>query len=74
MLRQLIDEHAITWPQVPAEQAWNSPPAPNDLRQLPFNVLFDRSGKVVDMDVRGLALDEAVERLMAEGNGADAPS
>jgi hypothetical protein len=59
-----VEDHEIGWPQVAADHAWNSPPAPDDLRRLPFNVLFDREGRVADVDVRGRQLDEAIGRLI----------
>ena len=58
----------LTWPQVPSGQAWYGEPFDEyDVRYLPFYLILDRHGKVVDADVRDREkLEALIEKLLEE--------
>lgn len=58
----------LTWPQVPSGQAWYGEPFDEyNVRYLPFYLILDRQGKVVDADVREpKKLEALIEKLLAE--------
>jgi hypothetical protein len=37
---------------------------PYEIRGLPLNLIFDREGKVVAVDVRGKRLDETIRQIL----------
>ncbi|KQS30717.1 hypothetical protein ASG33_10015 [Dyadobacter sp. Leaf189] len=56
-----IERLAISWPQVSDLKFWMSPVAGTyEIEALPFNVLVDRSGKIVAINLHGKALEEAI--------------
>jgi hypothetical protein len=60
-----MEEHELTWPQVPTKSTWYSEPFDKyDVDYIPFNLLFDRDGRVIDIDVRGEELDRRLAALL----------
>jgi hypothetical protein len=67
-LADYLDEKGARWTNAPTTPQWYGPPVEAyDVSYLPFNLLLDRDGRVIDMDVRGRALDAAVERALGVG-------
>ena len=64
-LRKYLDEHEVTWPQITSGAAWGGGiSTPYEIHGLPLNLLFDREGKLVAVDIRGKKLDDAIARIL----------
>lgn len=64
-LRKYVGEQEITWPNVAVSQVWYDEPFEEyDVGYLPYSLLIDRDGNLVDTDVRGKRLDPAIEELL----------
>lgn len=69
-LREFRDKHGIDWPTVATgSPAWYSEPfEAYNVGYLPFYLLLDRQGRVIDVDTRGPRLDRALARLFGSEN------
>ena len=64
-LRRYLDEHGMSWPQVPTASQWYSAPfEAYDVNQIPFNLLLDPEGRIIAADLRGKALERQVEAAL----------
>lgn len=65
MTRYLGGKQA-TWPQVlTGSPSWYPEPFEEyNVSYLPLHLLLDREGRIVDVNPRGKALDEAIERAL----------
>ena len=69
-LSQFLDRRGVVWPNAPTAPHWYAPPFEGyDVRYIPFNVLLDRDGRVLAVDLRGEALAGAVERALGRDEG-----
>lgn len=68
--RQWLKDYAakkqLTWPQAPTTAEWYGPPFEQyDVRYLPFSLLLDREGRVIDVNPHGRKrLDAAVAEAL----------
>lgn len=68
--RRWLEDYAkqkqLTWPQVPAGEDWfGAPYDAYDAGHLPFYLILDRNGKIVDADVRDREkLEALIEKLL----------
>ena len=79
--RRWLDDYAkqkrLTWPQLPAGEDWfGAPYDAYDAGHLPFYLILDKNGAIVDADVRDpKKLEALIEKLLAESaTGAEAAS
>ena len=65
-LRDYAAKRGLTWPQAPSGSLWYGPPFEEySVRYLPFYLILDRKGKVVDADVRDRdKLEALIESLL----------
>ena len=62
-----IADLGMTWPQLSDLKGWKSLAAQMyDVRAIPFTLLFDPEGKVVDANLRGEALTKKLEELIGK--------
>jgi hypothetical protein len=70
-LRDYLRRKQATWPNAPTHPQWYSEPFEEyNVRYLPFNLLLDPEGRVIDADVRGWNLDQVVARAIDAAEGA----
>jgi hypothetical protein len=71
-LREFLDEHRINWTTVFSNESyWFSEPFEEyNVRYLPFYLLLDENGEVVEADPRGARLDTLMARLFPAEAGA----
>jgi thiol-disulfide isomerase/thioredoxin len=74
-LGKFLKAKEVPWPQLFFEdkeaQGWNNPLARKcGVHAIPFTILVDRAGKVVQLGVRGAALEPAVAKLLGKESGA----
>ncbi|TVR39724.1 MAG: TlpA family protein disulfide reductase [Cryomorphaceae bacterium] len=63
---EAIQQDGLTWPQVSDLQFWNSAAAKlYNVSSIPHTVLIDRDGKIVASGLRGRALENKVEEMLA---------
>ncbi len=63
---EAIKQDGLTWPQVSDLQFWNSAAAKlYNVSSIPHTVLIDRDGKIVANGLRGRALENKVEEMLA---------
>ncbi len=52
--KKIIDRENINWPQISDLQFWKSPVAKvYGIGELPYNLLLDRSGKIIALNIHG---------------------
>lgn len=62
-----VAELGMTWPQLSDLKGWKSLAAQMyDVRAIPFTLLFDPEGKVVEANLRGEALGKKLEELIGK--------
>ena len=62
-----VADLGMTWPQLSDLKGWKSLAAQMyDVRAIPFTLLFDPEGKVVDTNLRGEALSKKLEELIGK--------
>ena len=62
-----VADLGMTWPQLSDLKGWKSLAAKMyDVRAIPFTLLFDPEGKVVDTNLRGEALSKKLEELIGK--------
>ena len=62
-----VADLGMTWPQLSDLQGWKSLAAQMyDVRAIPFTLLFDPEGKVVEANLRGEALSKKLEELIGK--------
>jgi peroxiredoxin len=60
-----INRLGITWPQVSDLKFWKNQAAKDyGLEKLPFNVIVDKEGKIVAIDLHGKKLKDFINRLL----------
>jgi thiol-disulfide isomerase/thioredoxin len=77
-LLRFIKAKEMPWPQLFFDnkdaQGWNNPLARKyDINAIPMTILIDRAGKVVEIGLRGEALEPAVARLLGDQTRAASP-
>lgn len=67
-LEDYVKKKQLTWPQVPSGELWYGEPFDGyDVSYLPFYLILDKNGKVVDADVREREkLEALIEKLLRE--------
>lgn len=66
-LAKYMADKDMTWPNVMAGEEWFGKPLDAyDVSGLPFNVLLDREGRVVGMQLHGDDLEQAVARILRD--------
>ncbi len=61
---QAIKDDGLTWPQVSDLKFWNSAAAQlYNVNAIPYTVLIDPDGKVIDTRLRGPALDQKLQEI-----------
>ncbi|MBI2193563.1 MAG: TlpA family protein disulfide reductase [Planctomycetes bacterium] len=66
-LRQVIRRKKVTWPQIADGQGWQSQLAEKyKIRSIPATYLLDRQGRIYRKGLRGKALWDAVNKLLAQ--------
>ncbi|MEO6301771.1 MAG: TlpA disulfide reductase family protein, partial [Bacteroidia bacterium] len=64
---EAIKKDGITWPQVSDLQYWNSEAAKAyAVEGIPYTVLLDKEGKIIAKNLRGEALEKAIEKAISE--------
>lgn len=64
---EAVSSMGMTWTQLSDLQGWdNSAARMYGIRAIPFTVLVDSTGRVVDAGLRGERLEAAVERLLGQ--------
>lgn len=64
-LRSFLLRHEITWPQIHEPRGMQSTVARHfDVEALPATLLIDSKGRIVARDLRGPALEAAIEALV----------
>jgi peroxiredoxin len=67
---QAIEEDGLTWTHVSDLQYFNSVAAQDyGINAIPFSILLDREGKIIAKNLRGPALEEALEDFFAKETG-----
>jgi thiol-disulfide isomerase/thioredoxin len=63
--KQAIEKDGLTWPNHVSDlKGWSSAaPKKYSVRGIPFTVLIDREGKIIDTNLRGIALEEELARI-----------
>ncbi len=62
---RFLRRHRLPWPQVLDGHGYEGPLARHfDIRAIPASLLIDREGRIAALNLRGQALERAVERLM----------
>ena len=65
-LSEYQSKNKMTWPNVMAGAEWYGPPMDvYGVGFLPFNLLLDRQGRIVEMEVRGEDLQGVIARALA---------
>jgi thiol-disulfide isomerase/thioredoxin len=60
-----IKDDGITWPQMSDLREWDSEATVKySIRGIPFTVLLDKAGKVIDVNLRGAKLKDRLKTLM----------
>lgn len=60
-----VAKHSMTWTQLSDLKGWESLAAKTyNVRAIPFTILFDPNGKIVDCNFRGEALSRKLEELL----------
>lgn len=73
-LRRFLDERGVTWRNVPTDDRWFAPPfEAYDVHHIPFNLLLDREGRVVEVDPAPSRIEAVIERALAAGSSGGAP-
>jgi thiol-disulfide isomerase/thioredoxin len=61
---EAIREDSMVWPQMSDFQMWDSDAAIYyKIQELPFNVMLDKEGKIIAMNIRGNKLNEILEEI-----------
>jgi len=64
---QAIDADGLTWVHVSDLRYWQSVAAKEyGVGSIPFTVLIDKEGKVIEVGLRGVALEQKLEELLGE--------
>ena len=67
---QAIEEDGLNWTHVSDLQYFNSVPAKAyGVESIPFSILLDREGKIIAKNLRGKALEDALEEFYEEEEG-----
>ena len=62
-----VADLGMTWPQLSDLKGWKSLAAQMyNVRAIPFTLLFDPEGKVIDTNLRGEALSKKLEELIGK--------
>ncbi|MBL7901645.1 MAG: AhpC/TSA family protein [Bacteroidia bacterium] len=62
---EAIAKDGMTWPQVSDLKYWESAPARlYNVQSIPYTVLLDKEGKILDKNLRGEALEKRLEELL----------
>ena len=62
-----VAKHSMTWTQLSDLKGWESLAAKTyNVRAIPFTILFDPDGKIVDSNLRGEALSHKLEELIGK--------
>jgi len=62
---EAIAKDGITWPQVSDLKYWESAPARlYNVQSIPYTVLLDKEGKILDKNLRGDALEKRLDELL----------
>jgi hypothetical protein len=65
--QQAIDEDGLTWTQVSDLKGWSSVAAVTySIKSIPANVLIDPSGKIIAHNLRGVQLEDMMDRIMMD--------
>jgi hypothetical protein len=67
-LREFKEKHRVNWPTVATgNPAWFSEPFEKyNVSYLPFYLLLDNEGRVIEIDPRGARLDRTLARLFGD--------
>ncbi len=69
---EAIKKDGITWIQVSDLRYWDCVAAKAyNVQSIPFTVLLDKEGKIIAKDLRGPALEDAIEKALAGGAKED---
>jgi peroxiredoxin len=64
-LKKFLEKNKMTWPQIFDGKFWDSKLAgAYGVMSIPFTVLIDGDGRIVEKNLRGLALEEALKTLL----------
>ena len=64
-----IETDGLEWPQVSDLKGWNNAVATQyGVRSIPYTVLLDPEGKIVEVNVKGEALDQLLSSLLDKEN------
>jgi len=62
---EAIAKDGMTWPQVSDLKYWESQAARlYNVQSIPYTVLLDREGKIIDKNLRGEALEKRLAELL----------